>query len=244
MATGAGERSLLGDLVVDLRRFHDRWMGLVFPRQVNARGTVLGKWTPNTTGGWIRYRLWGGVGIFVVAIFYPVALFGTAIRYQVRRIDDAVAWLGLVGVIILSAIAWGGLSVFASLRFPFEGFLAVVAAGLVATMSAVGAVLFSRVDGRPVTVAVAYPLAVTGVFLPPVVAALYSPALADIIFTGSTNLAVWLLDRLPALISEPLQARFTLVGVAYVGMWFGIAVPVGWILGSVVALADVVRPTE
>jgi len=43
-------------------------------------------------------------------------------------------------------------------------------------------------------------------------------------------------------VAEFLRSRFTLVGFAYVGMWFGLAVPVGWLLGLLVTLADFVRP--
>jgi hypothetical protein len=38
------------------------------------------------------------------------------------------------------------------------------------------------------------------------------------------------------------RETFDLEGVLYVAMWFGIAVPVGWFLGTVVTVADLVRP--
>ena len=40
------------------------------------------------------------------------------------------------------------------------------------------------------------------------------------------------------------MAEFDLEGVTYVLLWFGISVPVGWLLGTVVTLADLVRPAE
>ncbi|MEF8831463.1 MAG: hypothetical protein V5A23_08020 [Halobacteriales archaeon] len=243
MATGR-DRSIVGDLKVDLRRFHDHWMGIVFPRQVDARGTVLGKWQPRTAGERISYGIWSVLGAVVVAVLYPVALFGAVIRFGTRRIAGAAGWLGVLGVVVVSAVAWGALAVAARVRFPLEGFLAVVAAAVVATVSAVGAIAFARIGGRKTTVVVAYPLATTAIFLPPVVAALSSPTLAAVVFPGSQSLAVWLLERIPAALAEPLTDRFDLVGVAYVGMWFGIAVPLGWLLGALVTLADVVRPAE
>lgn len=244
MATRGRDRSIVGDLAVDLRRFHDRWMGIVFPRQVDARGTVLGKWKPQSTGERVRYRLWALLGAVVVALLYPVALVGAVVRFQTRRVDAAAGWLGVLGVVVLSALAWGALAVLARARFPYEGFLAVIAAGGVATVSAVGAIAFARIGGRGTTVAVAYPLAMTGLFLPPVVAALYSATLAALVFPGSQSLAVAALDVLPAGLADTLTTRFDLVGAAYVAMWFAIAVPLGWLLGLLVTLADVARPTD
>jgi hypothetical protein len=40
-----------------------------------------------------------------------------------------------------------------------------------------------------------------------------------------------------------IRRNFELEGLAYVGMWFGLAVPVGWFIGLVVSLADLVRPS-
>ena len=244
MGATRDDRSLFGDVVVDLKRFHEHWMGLIYPRQINAEGTVLGKWRPTTKGGMYRYRLWSIFGALVVALTYPLVLLGTIIRFHVRRIDAGAARLGLLGVILLSVLAWGGLAVFARARFPFEGFVAVVAAGGVATVSAVLAIFFARIDGRTTTVLFAYPFAMTAIFLPPVVAALYSPALADLVFPRSESLAIWILGNVfePLGLREGIHERFDLVGFAYVLMWFGIAVPVGWVLGILVTLADVVRP--
>jgi hypothetical protein len=244
MATSGHDRSIVGDLIVDLRRFHDRWMGIVFPRQVEARNTVLGKWKPQTAGERVQYTLWGLLGALVVALLYPVALVGVVVRFQSRKIGDAATWLGVLGVVVVSALAWGALSLLARRQFTAEGFFAVVAAGAMATVSAVGAIVFARIDGRKTTVLLAYPLGTTAIFLPPVVAALYSPTLADLVFPGSQTLAIWLLERLPATIANLLTEQFDLKGLGYVAMWFAIAVPVGWLLGLLVTLADVVRPTD
>lgn len=106
--------------------------------------------------------------------------------------------------------------------------------------------MFSKWDGRPVTVLLAYPFGVTAVFLPPVVAALYSETLASVVFSRSDVLAIWILDSLLAFggLNTYLRETFELVGIAYVGMWFGIAIPVGWALGLVVSLADLFRPSD
>jgi hypothetical protein len=242
MATSRG--GVVLGLQRDLRRFHEHWMGLLYPRQVGADDTVLGKWQPRSTGARIRYRLWGALGVLVVGLLYPVVLAGTVLRFYVRRVDATASWLGGLGVLVVAAVAWGLLALVARARFPYQGFLAVVAAGSVATASAVGALFFARVGGRKTTVAFAYPLGVTAFLLPPVVAALYSPLLAQVVFPGTRSLAVWLLQNvIPGVVARPLTSTFDLVGLGYVLLWFALAVPIGWLLGALVTLADVVRPT-
>ena len=220
-------------------------MELIYPRQRSTAHSVLGKWTPSTTTGWAAYRTWAAVGALVVALLYPAVLAGFATRFYTRRINRTAASIGLLGVVGVSMLAWGSLTAVAHFRFSTQGFVAVLAAGVVATVAAAAAVLFARIDGRATTVAFAYPAAMTGLFLPPVVAALYSPTLGAIVFPGSTEIAIWLLDNVLAVagLDQALRARFTLSGIAYVGMWFAIAVPLGWALGLLVTLADAVRPT-
>lgn len=234
---------LLGAIRIDLKRLHETWMELLFPRQLDP-STVLGKWKPDTTVQTVAYRAWAALGVPIVAIGYPLLLLGFVTRFHVRRIDSATTRLGVLGVVVLSLVAWALLTVVAYLRqFSYDGLVAVIAAGLVATVSAALAVVFSRVGGRGTSVALAYPAGVTAIFLPPVVAALYSPTLGSVIFPESTNIAIWILDNVLIWgIGEYLRANFQLEGVAYVGMWFGIAVPLGWFLGGIVALADLIRP--
>ena len=211
---------LLGAIRIDLRRLHETWMELLFPRQLDA-SKVLGKWKPETVPQTLAYRVWAVLGIPLVAIGYPLLLLGFGTRFYARRIDSATTRLGILGVVLLSVFAWALLTVFAYLRqFSFDGLVAVVAAGLVATVSAALAVVFSRLGGRVTSV-----------------------VLASVIFPESTNIAIWLLNNvLVGGVGEVLQENFRLEGVAYVGMWFGIAVPIGWFLGAIVALADLIRP--
>jgi len=223
-------------------------MELVYPRQLEAEGTVLGKWTPDTTGGMVAYRLWSAVGVPVVGLLYPLVLFGYVLRYQARRLDTAVARIGVLGVVLVSVVVWGLLTVLAEVQFDMsaEGVVAVLAAGIVATISAALSVVTRRVGGRATTILLSYPLAVTAIFLPPVVAALYSQWVATVVFPRSTSLAAWLLDNVLVIggLGEYLRRGYDLTGVAYVGMWFGLAVPVGWLLGLLVTLADYVRPGD
>jgi hypothetical protein len=227
---------------VDLVRLHETWMELIFPRQRGAADTVLGKYTPDSLVGMAGYRGWGLLGLLVVAALYPFAVVGFATRYYAAKANTAATRLGLAGVVVLTALAWGGLTVLARVRFDAGGFRAVAAAGVVATISAALSVVFARVDGRPVTVLLAYPFAVTAVFLPPVVAAFYSPTLADLVFPGSESLAATALDNAGA-VGTYLRENFELTGVGYVAMWFGISVPVGWVLGATATLANAVRPS-
>jgi hypothetical protein len=204
----------------------------------------MGRWRPQTTGQRLKYRLWavlGGIGLFVG---YPLTVFGFAVRFYVRRFDRTTTRIGVVGTVLLAILVWGALTAIARIRFSPEGFLAVAAAGTVAVVATVLALGLSQLGGRFTTVVFAYPLGVIAVFLPPVVAALYSPTLAGIVFPESESLAIWLLDNVLVVgnLNAWLRGRFDLVGFAYVGMWGGLAVPVGWILGFVVTLANVVRP--
>lgn len=236
---------LLAAIRIDLNRLYAAWMGLLYPRQRRDAHSVLGKWTPETTFGMVKYRAWGAFGVVLITIIYPLTVLGFAVRFHVRRIDRSAASVGVLGVVLLSVLLWGGLTVLARIRFSFEGFVAVAAAGLVAIVSAILARLFTR-GGRVVSVALGYPFAMTAIFLPPVVAGLYSPTLADVVFSGSTVLAKWLLDNVLYIggLNTLIRGYFDLKGLAYVAMWFAIAFPVGWLLGILVALADLVRPSE
>ncbi|MUV89651.1 hypothetical protein GJ629_06885 [Halapricum sp. CBA1109] len=244
--SAANATGIVDGVRIDVRRLHETWMELVYPRQRDAEQTVLGKWKPNTTGSAILYRLWSAIGVPVVALLYPFVLAGYLLRYQARRLDTAVARIGLLGVVVLSVLVWGGLTALAQFQLDLTsgGVVAVLAAGIVATVAAVLAVLTSRVGGRISTVVVSYPLAITAIFLPPVVAALYSATLANVVFPQSNSLAIWILDNVLTVgdLNSYLRQNYDLSGVAYVGMWFGIAVPVGWILGLLVTLANYVRP--
>ncbi|MCL7417073.1 MAG: hypothetical protein M8354_04450 [Halalkalicoccus sp.] len=246
MAVRSHRPGTVGAIRLDLRRLHESWMELFFPRQRGGALPVAGTSMPETAGGRVAYGGWAGVGALVVALLYPLVVIGFALRYPSRRIDRAAASLGVVGVVGLSVLVWGGLTVVAHFQFSRRGFFAVAAAAAVATVATAAAVTFSRVGGRGTTVLLAYPSAMTALFLPLVVAALVSVSLGSAIPPGSTELAIRLLDGPLATVgaSEYLRGNYPLEGVAYIGMWLGIAVPGGWLLGCVVGLADLVRPSR
>ncbi len=234
---------LIGAVRIDVTRLHDTWMEVAFPRQLDA-SSVLGKWQPETTPQRIAYKLWAAIGIPLVLFGYPLLLVGFATRYYATRLDSAVTRIGVLGVLLVATLVWGTLTVITRVQLSTEAFLAVGAASVVAIASAGLAALFSKVGGRATSVLLAYPFAMTALFLPPVVAALFTPSLGEVIFPNSTELAVWILDTLLAVggINDWLRANFTLEGTGYVLMWFGLAIPTGWLLGLLVALADVIRP--
>ncbi|MCT9095891.1 hypothetical protein [Haloarchaeobius sp. HME9146] len=237
---------VVAGLRIDLKRLHETWMEIVFPRQRNADRSVLGKWKPQTASGKLAYRLWGAIGALFVALLYPFALAGTVVRWAAYNFDDLGDYLGVLGTVVIVALLWGALSALARFQFSFAGFIAVVVAAAVATVSAGLAVAVSRIGGRTSSILVAYPLGMTAVFLPPVVAAFYSPALGQLVFTESESLAIWFLETVLAVgdINEYLRTQYDLTGIAYVLMWLGVAIPLGWILGVLVSLAELARPTN
>jgi hypothetical protein len=235
---------------VDLIRLHETWMELLFPRQRTATHSVLGKWQPSTTVDRTKYRVWSAVGVPVVGLLYPLLLVGLATRFYARRFDSAATRIGLAGVIVLTTVVWGGLTLLARVQYGANarGFYAVLAASVVAVGASALAMTFRAKGGRFVTVALAYPAGMTAILLPPVVAALFSPTVGDVVLTGSVPLAEWLLDRVFFVggFDEYLSENYDLDqwgGLGYVIMWFVIAVPLGWLLGTLVSLANLARPS-
>lgn len=233
---------------VDLKWLHAAWMGLVFSRGLREDHSVIEHREPRTLRGVVGYRSWAAVGaLLLLVVVYPLFVLGLATRYYAHRIDRLSAGLGFVGIALLSLLVWGVLTVATYLSpIAFEGFVAVGVAGVVATVSAVLALYCTGWEGRSPTVALGYPFGVTAIFLPPVVASLYSPTLASIVFPRSESLAIWLLNNVLDFggVAAFIRASFDLEGLAYVGMWFVLAVPTGWVLGTLVALVNYVRQSR
>lgn len=235
---------IAGSIRIDLTGLYTNWVSLMFSRGLQTEHSVVEYRKKGSTRGVVGYWLWGAVGVCVLTLVYPLVILGLATRFYSRRIDRVSAGLGFLGVVLVSLVVWGALSVATYLSpIAYEGFLSVAIAGVVATASAAVAMYFTRKNGRVWTVAVGYPLGATAIFLPPVVASLYSPTLASMVFPRSESLAIWLLDNVFVHMGLAgfIRRSFELEGVAYVGMWFGLAVPIGWILGSLVTLAHTVR---
>jgi hypothetical protein len=262
MATAApsDDPSIADEVRNDLERFYATWMGLLYPRQRGTEHSVLGKWTPDSPVGMVKYRAWGALGLLVLAVGYPLTVLGFATRFYSRKFDHLAVKIGLIGIVVLTGLIWAALAVAARAQFEPGGFAAVLAAAVVATVASAIAVVFTYRGGRFWTVTVGYPAAMTAIFLPPAVAALFSTGIAADVYPTGERLARWLLaevapndiaarlkgrldfDPQQGIASESGRVLLTL-GVAHILLWFAISVPLGWLLGIVVTLADVIRPS-
>ncbi|WP_255190862.1 hypothetical protein [Natronobeatus ordinarius] len=249
MATRAqrsGGGGIVGAVKVDLERLHGAWMEIPFPRQRGRGHSVMGKWKPETTPQKIAYHAWSILGALGLLVLYPLTVLGFATRFYASKLDSTTTRLGVAGVTGLALVIWGALTVIAHLQLPFDAFLAVAAASAAAVVSTALAATFSKVGGRVTTVVLAYPFAMTAIFLPPVVAALVTPSLEPYVLDPSYDLAVWVLDNVLFVggLNEFLRANYELEGVAYAAMWVGFSFPLGWFLGFLVALANLARPSN
>jgi len=241
-----GTPSLWSRVQTDLTVLHGAWLDLGF-RSRRTHHPALGEWAPSSTPAQVAFWLWSALGVPLVAALYPFVLVGFAVRFYVRKLFRAAVSLGWLGVAVAATVAWSALTVGVwLLDVPLVGVRAVAAGGAVAVPCAVLSLTIARRGGRLSTVLLAYPLGVTALCLPPVVAAFYWPPLADRVFPSSYALAVWLLDNPLSVagVESFLRAEFRLAGFGYVWMWAGIATVVGWTLGLLVTLADRVRPTR
>ena len=242
------EQGLVDAIKYDLRIMHETWMEVFFPRQRGAADTVLGKWKPETTRETVTYRLWYALGVPAIAILYPLVLLGYFFRYQTRKINVTAARLGFFGVVILFTLLWGGLTalVYFQLQPMLEegAVVAMAAASVVAVASSAIAYAFWRLGGRGTTVLLAYPFAMTALFLPPVVAALFYEPLGEVIIDNGDDLFRWMFQTGPEVITEPLGDRFDREQHHHAIIWFAISFPIGWLLGTIVTLADLIRPKD
>lgn len=248
MSTRAGARGhvgIVGAVKIDLARLHGAWMGLLFPRQRGRGHSVMGKWKPETLPQAVSYYSWYLIGAIGLLALYPLAVVGLATRFYASKLDSTATRLGVIGVTILAIVIWGLLSLVALVELPWTSFLAIAAASAVAVVSTTIAALSSKHGGRVVTVLIAYPFAMTAIFLPPVAAALVTPSLDPYVLEPSYDFAAWLLDHVLFVggLSEYLRSNYELEGIAYALMWFGFSVSAGWFFGLLVALANRVRPS-
>ena len=249
MSTRAGNRrrvGVIGAVRIDLARLHGAWMELVFPRQRGRGHSVMGKWKPETLPQAIAYYSWYAIGAIGLLLLYPLTVVGLGTRYYAIRIDSTATRLGVVGVTAVAVVVWGLLTIVAHLQLPWESFVAIAASSTVAVIATALAALCSKHGGRFTTLFLAYPFAMTAIFLPPVVAALVTPSLEPYVLDPSYDFAAWLLDTVLWVggLNEYLRGTFDLEGPAYAAMWLGFSFPLGWFLGLLVELANLVRPTE
>jgi hypothetical protein len=221
------------------------WRAILFATDSDSH-PVRNRWRPRTARDRLVFWTWSGLGAVLIAVVYPFAVAGFWVRYVTRQLGRAATGLGLLAILAAVGVAWSALTVLAWGELPTAGFEAVLAASVVATASAGFAWGTVRAGGRRLTLLAAYPFAVAAIFLPPVTAALVSPTLGDVVLPRSTSLAAWLLDNVLVVgnLNAVIRQQFNLSGLAFVGMWSGLAVPIGWGLGLLVTLANAVRPRD
>jgi hypothetical protein len=239
------ESDLVAAVRADFFRLLTAWRELLFSMH-SANHPVRNQWRPRTTRDRLAFWVWSVLGTVLIVAVYPFAVIGFWIRYVTRRLNHVATGLGLLAIVAAAAVAWSALTALAWGSFPAAGFKAVLTASAVATVSAGLAWGTARAGGRRVTLLAAYPFAVAAIFLPPVTAALFSPTLGAIILPSSTSLAEWILDNILVVgdLSGVIRQQFDLSGIAFVGMWSGLAVPIGWGLGLLVTFANAVRPRD
>ena len=167
---------------------------------------------------------------------------------SMSAIEFSIEKIGAIGVFLLAVLVWGGLAALVEfqLDFPAQEANAIIAASVVAILATGLALVFRAIDGRPVTVIFSYPFGMTAIFLPPLVAALLSDQIAQFTIVYSEEIAVFLQDEVLAEVGlkDYFVRNFDRNGGAYVIMWVVISVPLGWILGIMVTLADFIRPKD
>ncbi|WP_251342836.1 hypothetical protein [Haloplanus halophilus] len=237
------DSQLVTAIKADFIRLLTAWRQVLFSADSDGH-PVRGRWQPQTTRDRLAFWTWSGLGAVLIVAAYPFAVAGFWARYVTRQLNRIATGLGLVALVAVVAVAWSALTALAWGRFPASGFKAVLTASVVATGSTALAWGTASVGGRRLTLAAAYPFVVAAICLPPVTAALFSPTLGEVILPRSTSLAAWLLDNVLAVgnLNAVLRREFNLSGIAFVGMWAGLAVPIGWGLGLLVAFANAVRP--
>jgi hypothetical protein len=237
------DSQLVTAIKADLVGLLTAWRKLLFSMESHSH-PARNRWQPETTRDRLAFWAWSGLGAVLIAAAYPFAVAGFWARYVTRRLNRIATGLGLVAIVAVVGVAWGALTVLAWGQLPASGFAAVLTASVVATLSTALAWGTTRAGGRRLTLVAAYPFAVAAIFLPPVTAALVSPTLGEVILPRSTSLAAWLLDNVLAVgnLNTIIRQQFNLSGAAFVGMWAGLAVPIGWGLGLLVTFANTVRP--
>lgn len=232
-------REFLAAAKIDLIRLLAAWRDIAFSRQTDEY-SIQNRWRPDSLGEQFAFWAWSLLGAILISVIYPFAALGFWTRYVARQIDRIVAGLGVLVIIAAMAVLWGGLTALAWDQLPTTGFRAVLAASIVAIVSVGLSWMFARHGSQRLTLILAYPFAVAAIFVPPVTAALFAPAIGGGILAESELFAEWLLNNVVTVgdLSTTIRQQFELAGLAFIGMWFGFAIPVGWTFALLVSLAN------
>lgn len=150
----------------------------------------------------------------------------------------------MVLVTLVAGVFWSMSLVYGAARFGVSGFMALVAASVIAVGSASVAVLMFLVPGKGKTIGIGYPFTLNVVLLPPLIIAYYEP-IFSVVWDYSNLTAVWILDTLLNYygINTYLRQNYTMTNALYILMWFGISYPIGWLLGSSVYASKTYVPS-
>lgn len=150
----------------------------------------------------------------------------------------------MVLVTLVAGVFWSMSLVYGAARFGVSGFMALVAASIIAVGSASVAVLMFLVPGKGKTIGLGYPFTLNVVLLPPLIIAYYEP-IFSVVWDYSNLTAVWILDTFLHYydINTYLRQNYTMTNALYILMWFGISHPLGWLLGSSVYASKTYVPS-
>ncbi len=111
----------------------------------------------------------------------------------------------------------------------------LLAAGSVFLITGSALLAVSDRSGPVATILVVHPLGALTLVLPPIAAALVSPAFRDVARGLTFDLTVWLLLNVlqPVGLSGPLQQLFDIEGPGFIMFWASLIVIGGWAVGAV-----------
>lgn len=133
----------------------------------------------------------------------------------------------------VTLLFWGVSLVYGAFAWGSSGVVALLGATIIAVMSGAMATLFALAPGRGKTIGLAYPFAMSTLFLPAIVIALYEPSL-NVILELSYEFAAVILDVVfaPVGLADVIRSTGTLQGEGHFVMWFVLSFPLGWVLGT------------
>lgn len=184
--------------------------------------------------------------VLVVAYYLSLAAFcigwvlfviGVTIAQNPRRVAEKLRrrleTRRVQGVLAFYAAAWFLLLNPRLLDIVVEVLIILTVAGVVSLFTAAGWLSIHGRASPAIQLLVVYPLGMLMVLLPPIAAALVSPSFRGAMQSFTTELAIFLLDNVLALVGLDtfLRRTFDLQGAGFFVMWVGIIVIVGWAVG-------------
>jgi hypothetical protein len=227
----------------DIIFIHNKWMELLFERQVDPH-PVVGKEKPNSEIGFLLHYIWSIFGVLITIVAYPAFISGLTMRkIFISRILGFVDKYSIMTSISILVIIWSLLSILSYSISSGENTLAVASASIVAVTSALISYYSRKYFGRLSTLLISYPAAYTAFLLPPVTFALIHSSSGSFILEFSSTVVI----AFKNIIAEPLGIRnaisetFDLVGINYLILWIVISTVMGWITAFTVEVSKKIR---